>query len=477
MYNIEKFINGNRTNKLKIAVVGDISIDIYHYGHVSRVSPEFPVQILTSKDNVGNLCPGMASNVCHQTTHFNVDAYLLGFVDEVSASLFKEHKFNSDYCVELYSGQVPRKIRFYDSDFPLLRWDIERPNYGEIDGSELNHMRSNLFDKFRQLAECGLHAVILSDYNKGLWRCPVAQKIIEICNSKNITTLVDPKCHPLSRWKGCTVFKPNAKEAQLLTDLSDWKDQASYMMEQLQCKAVVITGGGTGVVGKCGDELFEYKVRHKSKDVNSVIGAGDCFAAILTIAMGHGLSTPEACAIAFEGGVEYVKARHNKPVNPYEIGKRFDTAAAKIMSLDELLYLKNNCYTDESFIFTNGCFDAGLTSGHIECLKYAKSLGNKLVVGINSDDSVKRLKGDKRPILTINDRAKIVSALEYVDFVIAFNEDTPLNLIKRIHPKCVVKGGEYKPEDVVGYGISEICICPHYDCMSTTKKIEEILNR
>jgi D-beta-D-heptose 7-phosphate kinase / D-beta-D-heptose 1-phosphate adenosyltransferase len=478
---IDQFIQYNKQKLLRIAVVGDVVLDKYFYGHVSRISPEFPVQVLHSKSKTEELYPGGAANVCHQMSHFNVDSYLIGFTDKISNSLFKEYKFNSDYCIELYSGQIPNKIRFYDGDFPLLRWDIEQFEYGETDNTELSSMRENVLGNFKKLIEEGLNSVVLSDYNKGLWTDRIAQEIIGICNSKGIVTIVDPK-QKLERWKYCAIFKPNANEAAALTGLTDWRLQADYLQQQLVCRGVVITQSGAGVAGKYDGEYFEYRTprRLRSKEVNSVIGAGDCFNAILAICLGHGMDIADACMIAFEGGIQYVKARHNKPLTVNDIHSRFDNSASKIVSLEELLYLKKNIYNNEDFVFTNGVFDAGLTMGHIECLKFAKKYGNKLIVAINSDESVKRLKGEGRPILPLKDRLNIVASLEFVDFVVSFDEDTPIELIKKIRPNKICKGGDYKPEEVVGFGWADVKICPYYDGISTTKKlklIDETLNK
>lgn len=455
--------------RLKIAVVGDAMVDVYYSGHVDRVSPEFPVQILHSLADTAQQLPGGAANVCYQMKHFNVDCFLVAPLDVSANSILGEYGFSTFYSTILQQDKkIPRKIRFYDNDFPLLRWDIE----------ELYSIR--YFDIFAQLASFieKVDVVILSDYNKGLFADPCfTSQIIDLCNQYNVPTIVDPK-KDLSKWKGCTIFKPNSKEAEILTKEKDWKIQSDIIMKELGCQGVVITQQGSGVVGKNKD-YFEYHPTAKlaPKEVNSVIGAGDCFAAVLAIGLGYKLPLEEACKLAFEGGVEYVKARHNRPITTYDIHKRMDHASSKLIDLDELLYVKEHCFNGR-WAFANGCFDI-LHAGHLETLKFAKQQGDYLVVGVNNDESTKRLKGATRPIIPLAERMKMLSAVEYVDFVIPFSENTPYELIKKIKPNILVKSSEYKEEDVVGKDLVEsVVLAPHVTGLSTTKIIEKIaMNR
>jgi len=188
------------------------------------------------------------------------------------------------------------------------------------------------------------------------------------------------------------------------------------------------------------------------------------------MAIGLDICLPECLSIAFEAGTKYVANRYNKPLNPSDFF--VDTKL-----ITNPLVLKNR---DFDLVWTNGCFDFGLTSAHVDCLKFAKSQGSKLVVGLNSDASVNRLKGSGRPMLPLRDRIKILSSLECVDFVISFEEDTPIGTIKKIVPDIIVKGGDYKKENVVGNNISNVIIFDYVDSISTTEKImrfNEISNR
>jgi len=453
-------------NKLKIAVIGDAMIDVYYSGHVSRVSPEFPVQVLHSPIDIPDYLPGGAANVCYQMKHFNVECSLVSFLDKEAYRLLSKHNLDTLYCVDLgQEQQIPRKIRFYDNDFPLLRWDIEQTYSGN---------NNVLLQQLSYLFQRGIDVAILSDYNKGVFTSSIlTSQIIELCKKHNIPTLVDPKAKPVEKWKGCTVFKPNSAEAELLTGEKYWKRQAEVLTKQLSCKGIVITQQGKGVVGICDGEFFEYYTNYQlgPKEVNSVIGAGDCFAAVLAMGIGNNINLKDACVLAFEGGIEYVKARHNRPITLYDIRKRLDSVNAKLIDLEELIYLRE--HFPENWVWTNGCFDI-LHSGHLETLKFAKKQGTHLVVGVNSDESIKRLKGQSRPIIDLQERMKMLSALEYVDFVVSFEENTPYELIKKLKPDIIVKGGEYQEEKIVGHDLAKVVLAPYKDGISTSSIIDKI---
>lgn len=461
----------NKRKRLNIVCIGDTAIDDYRYGKCNRISPENPVKILTTQDEEQELRPAMTANTCYQLNHFNVNTYLIGFVDDTARDLYKQFKFDISNCVSLVKGQVPVKTRFYDGDYPIFRWDLEKPNYNEKNIGVSRH--AALLSLEYLIRTSHIDVVILSDYDKGFWDEGLAQNVINLCNSRNITTVVDPK-KALTRWKNCTIFKPNSKEAKEMTGCSNWQEQVDYIQNQIHCKGIIITQEGNGFVGKYEDKQFEYKTK-PSKEVNSVIGGGDLYSAILATCLGHKIDFEESCLIAFNAGTQYVKAKHNTPITPYEILKQTDSSAAKLISIEDLLYLKNTIYSKEKFVFTNGTFQI-LHDGHIEILKFAKNKGDKLIVGLNSDTSVNKIKSGKL-LNSWESRAKMLSAIEYVDFLIKFEEDTPLELIKQLNIDVLVKGSDYKIEEVIGREYAkEVFLAPILPGFSTTNIMRKIKN-
>lgn len=455
---MQKFIDIlNNLKKLKIAVVGDGMIDEYYYVSANRISPEFPIITLSSYNQTPDYAlPGGAANVCNQFMHFDIDVHYFGFVDANLYNVLSNYKINIKNAQWLGGkAHIPIKRRLYNGQFPFCRWDIELPNYGidtDVQYSEFDKLKNN-YD-----------LVIFSDYNKGLFNN--VSSVAEFLGDTPF--LVDPKKGPIEKWYGCNIFKPNYNEAKELSGLTDWKEQCSYFKEKLNCEAVVITNSGNGVFGLDKNGYFKHSP-NKCLPFESVIGAGDCFMAFLAMAYASNTDVNDAAAFAYEAGTVYVQNKHNKPVSKYDLIKYVDPIAAKFVEPD---FLKNRDY---KLVFTNGCFDLGLHKGHLECLSKAKQFGDKLVVAINSDASVQALKGKKRPIVELAERMSYIAALEFVDFVISFDEETPYELIKTIQPDIIVKGGDYKPEDVSGHDLVEkVVIIPLVENKSTTDRINKI---
>lgn len=447
---LSDFLLKNRTKKLKIHCVGDAMIDQYIDVKVTRISPESPAIVMLSQSELYENKPGGAANVAYQFKNFNVDTLLVCWCDEIGKRVFDHHKIKFAHETISETCSLPVKRRFLDDGVQIVRHDIESDFCG------LNEESINFcVQQVEKHAACLPDVAILSDYNKGFF--PDHNKVVEFY--KGTKTIVDPKKGPLSKWKGCTIFKPNCKEATELTGMSHWKDQSRYIQQELECESVVITFGGEKVAGITCGEYFEFKP-NRSVVVESVVGAGDCFAAFFAMAIGHGFSVIEASEIAWNAGANYVKNKRNRPIVPAEL------------SLSKIVNPSDLSNRDFEIVFTNGCFDFGLTSAHVKCFDFAKKQSDKLVVAINSDESVKRLKGEGRPILTFEERSEIVAALECVDFVVKFEEDTPIDVIKTIKPSLIVKGGDYKKHEVVGNEICEVKIFPYIDVMSTTEKIK-----
>lgn len=446
--NFNKFLDADK-NKTKIGVIGDAMIDQYYHVNVKKISPEFPIPVMLSECENSLDQPGGAANVSYQFQDFNVDVNLVSFIDKEAKDFFTSKNLNVSLCVEI-ENKIPRKKRFYSGGFPTYRWDVEQSFYG---ADNIDFLCERLKNKcIDQKFDC----VIFSDYEKGVFHNDWPQDLIK----KIPLTIVDPKSAHIEKWKGCTIFKPNAKEAIDISGKPNLIDAGKFLKDYLQCKSVVITNGGDSVI-IVSDNVLEIKPDKRIK-AKSVIGAGDCFVAFLSLALARGFSIEDSVEISWKAGFNYVQNQYNQPLKRSIF---FD-------SLDQKKILPDFSSRDYKLVFTNGCFDGGLTAGHIECLKFAKQQGDKLIIAINSDASIAKLKGQERPLIPLDQRIKIVSALEFVDYVVSFEEETPIELIKSIKPDIIVKGGDYDPNNVVGSEFSEVRICPKYDCLSTTQKVQ-----
>lgn len=456
----QKLFTKIQYNKPKIAIVGDMMIDEYYNDcSVHNLSSEFPIPVIKSTSQYPSIATlGGSGNLANQFKNLNVDITTFGFIDGYSKEIYS-NKINIENLI-LINGKIPIKRRYYERSFPLFRLDIESNNYG-LNKSDLEDYQNQLYSKFLDQYE-SFDAILLSDYNKGTFINSDNNWILN-----NSITIVDPKTMPISRWKNCKIFKPNKKEAEILSGLKSWQEQCDFFQKQINCESVVITLGEEGVCGKYQNEYFYHANIRKTK-CESVIGGGDCFMAWLGLTTSLGLSVIEASQLSYEAGAIYVQKKYNKPISQYDIIKRFDPTLAKYVTLDDL---QNRNY---KLVMCNGCFDI-LHSGHLEMLKFAKNQGDKLIVAVNDDSSVAKLKVG-RPVNKLEDRLKMLANLEIVDFVISFSEDNPLNLIKSIHPDVLVKGAEYQLENVVGYGIvPKILLAPMLKGYSTSKIMERYI--
>lgn len=280
---------------------------------------------------------------------------------------------------------------------------------------------------------------ILSDYNKGFLHHSL--EIIKQCHAKGCIVIVDPKKH-LKNYKGADYIKLNDKELSKYTDGEDYQT----ILEKYQIGALIVTQGSRGVFVYSRD--FQEHIPCEQHQVSDVTGAGDVFIAAMAFFLAKG-----------------------KPL--IQSVSKANTLASLSVTKFGTYTLKNEDIRQAKTVFTNGCFDI-LHKGHVEYLKKSKELGSKLIIGLNSDDSVRKLKGTDRPINSQEDRKAILESLDCVDEVIIFDEETPYELIKQIKPDIITKGGDYKPEEVVGNDLCDVVIIPLVEGKSTTNIIERI---
>lgn len=477
MKSIRNFLELNK-KRVSIAVVGDAMIDEYYNVKVTRISPEFPTQIMHSPDwKPAAVVPGGAANVCLQMSNgFNAKCYLLSLIDDRAVSVFGQQPFNAEYCVTLKDKEthMPLKRRFYDGDYPLPRWDIEAHNYGYTP-EKLHDFQMALLGNLSCLLENKkIDIVVLSDYGKGVFTNRFAENVIDLCNDYGIATIVDPKDPPVNRWRGCTYFKPNAFEACKMTGLphGNWWQHQGYLAEKYEIHNVIITDGPNTPFVPIPDAR-EIKLA-RQPDKQSVIGAGDCFCAFLAMCLAHKMRLEDAVEVGWNASSLYIENKHNKPIMPHELAQWNDPLKSKIVSVDEMERIMG--YDKSTWVWTNGCFDV-LHIGHLKTLKTANRLGDKVIVGLNTDKSIKNLKGPTRPVNSYETRAEHLAHCQYVDFIVPIDDDTPQSIIEQLKPSKIVKGGDYKVAEIAGadvVGHENVHIVPLIEGQSTTKIIERI---
>lgn len=460
----------------KIAVVGDLMIDHYLWGKCERISPEAPVQVvevIKESEVLGGAC-----NVMNNLIALGAEVYGCGVVgDDANGTKLTEMLskigINCDGIFYDASRKTTKKSRIIASNQQVVR--VDREDIAPISQNIENEIISFILDNLNNF-----DAILLSDYAKGLLTTSLTQKIIN--SAKNRLVLVDPKGKNYQKYKGAFLITPNKKEASIATGI-EIKDDKSLreagfkLKSECDLKYAIITLSEDGMA-IFDDEMI--KIPTVAKEVYDVTGAGDTVLASLGFALSLGKNIYEACSFAnsaaavvvgkmgsatasLEEIAEYERSLHK--TKSQEKIKSWQEAARKVKNLKKL---------GKKIVFTNGCFDI-LHAGHVKYLEEAKSFGDILIVGLNSNESVKRLKGSNRPINTQEDRALILAALESVDMVVIFEEETPLELIKLLMPDILVKGGDYEPKSVVGSEIiKDVRIVPLLEGRSTTKIIEKI---
>lgn len=448
---IREFLDKCNNSDISIHCVGDAMVDEYYEVEIDKISPEYPVPIMLCQNSIISR-PGGAANVAFQFKNLNANVNLYTLNDKFAFETFKNQNFK--HITLGPNAKLPVKRRFTEHGNQVCsRLDIEFENCN-LNPESLNLIYEEM--KFNLKNDKNPDVVIFSDYNKGFFNCN--KNFVNLYQSA--ISVVDPKSFNLDKWKNCTVFKPNAKEAFNLSGLSDWKEQCDFFTKKINCKSVIITDSGRGIKGFDGNEYFQFCPDISRISVESVIGAGDCFAAFLSMALALGFSIQDSAKIAHSAGLVYVQQKNNRPIVLAELKN------------DKIVKPFDIIKRDFTIALTNGCFDI-LHIGHLETLKFAKSKADKLVVAVNSDESIRRLKGVKRPIVPFSHRLAVLSSMYMVDFIIPFEEDTPIDIVKKIKPEFLIKGGDYTSNNIVGKEFAkEICIAPFIENYSSSNFIK-----
>ena len=445
----------DRAAHVRIACIGDLMVDRYVYGEVTRVSPEAPIPVLTRRSEAVML--GAVGNVARNVSALGATAVLTGVVgadataNEVVALAAAEPRLEGHFVTDP-ARPTTVKTRFVASGQQLLRLDNE-------DDGPLDPVCVQNLIQTAQGGVKGAGAVILSDYAKGAVSEAVARAVLDSARATGAALVVDPKGRSFAKYGAADLIKPNAKELGLVADMpvrTDAEVEAALQAALAGCtaRAILVTRAGAGMsLGVRGQAVRHFAGRAQA--VFDVSGAGDTSIAALGVALAAGADLDEAVAFAILASGVVVGKVGTATVSPQELlraelAANLAPAEAKLASPEQAAEIAQQWRSEGYSVgFTNGCFDI-LHRGHVTYLNQARSWCDRLVVALNSDASVRRLKGEGRPVNQIDSRALVMAGLGGVDLVTVFDADTPLDLIKAIRPDVLIKGADYTAAQVVG---------------------------
>ena len=467
-----------RKKRPNIVVIGDLMIDHYIWGSCERISPEAPVQVVNVSRE--NSVLGGAGNVINNLLSLGADVSIYSVVgDDVNATemnkMLTEIEPKTLSLVTEEGRRTTKKSRIIASNQQVIRYDDET-TLDITQQSEI--LLLDALEKNISLYEM----VILSDYGKGVLTPTLTKNIIALAKKLNKPILVDPKGRDYSKYKGATLLTPNKKEASLAMQI-DICDDASLNKVIHKLKSDIELDYSIITLSEDGMALLDDEVKTiptVAREVYDVTGAGDTVIASLGVALASGLNIEEACDFSNKAAAVVVAKVGSATVTlneieEYEHSLNQGKSESKIKNFEEIERIAKRLKEQgRNVIFTNGCFDI-LHRGHATYLQKAKELGDILILGLNSDESIRRLKGVGRPINSLEDRAFLIGALESIDFVVPFSEDTPYKLIELVKPNILVKGADYRGAEVVGSDIAdEVVLIDFVAGKSTTSLIEKI---
>ncbi|MDA1074570.1 MAG: bifunctional D-glycero-beta-D-manno-heptose-7-phosphate kinase/D-glycero-beta-D-manno-heptose 1-phosphate adenylyltransferase HldE [Proteobacteria bacterium] len=467
----------------RILVVGDVMLDRYWYGTAARVSQEAPVPVV-NVDRVEDR-PGGAANVALNIVSLGARCTLIGLVgnDEAAESLRSTLDAAGVECDFVVQPDWPSivKLRVISQRQQLLRTDFEKP----LKAPELHNAMQALLAKVAEHIQRA-NSVVIEDYDKGTISDPAS--LIAVARNAGVAVVVDPKLKPLSVYAGASIVKPNQIEFEASegasTSEQDMVDKGHALCVEHNIDALVVTQGGDGMTVILADATHHH-VPGRPVDVFDVTGAGDTAAATLAITASLGWDVHDCAKLANIASSLVVAKLGTATVSGPELAvavRRAGHTDRGVVSLTHLIEsVESARLAGDKIVFTNGCFDI-LHAGHVAYLEEARALGERLVVAINDDASVTRLKGRGRPVNSLERRARVLAGLSSVDWVVGFAEDTPENLLGLIKPDVLVKGGDYSSDAVVGadmvraYG-GEVAVLGLVEDCSTTAIVEKVRNQ
>lgn len=430
-----------------VLTVGDLMLDQYWFGPTTRISPEAPVPVVNVKGTAARA--GGAANVAVNLASLGVNTILVGVTGKDAGSqtlskLLAEHDIETDF-VESPTRPTITKLRVLSSNQQVIRLDTE----DMFDVRDIQPLSQILERRLPATKVC-----ILSDYGKGTLAS--APEIMSLCRDHNVTVLVDPKGRDFTRYRGASVLTPNFPEFQAVVgrvqDDEQLVDRGQALCAELDLGALVVTLGERGMV-VIRDEQSPLFLSARVREVFDVTGAGDTVIATIAAALAAGSSLDEAATLANLAAGLVVRKIGVATVTPSELRLALHEhglgGRGMLDRIDAPVIADEARLRGERIVMTNGCFDI-LHTGHVAYLEEAKNLGDRLIVAVNDDASVTRLKGEGRPINSLEDRMAVLAGLAAVDWVVSFSEDTPADIVSEILPDVLVKGGDYTPDSVAG---------------------------
>ncbi|MCF1428516.1 MAG: bifunctional D-glycero-beta-D-manno-heptose-7-phosphate kinase/D-glycero-beta-D-manno-heptose 1-phosphate adenylyltransferase HldE [Shewanella sp.] len=466
--------------KARVLVVGDVMLDRYWIGPTGRISPEAPVPVVQISQVEDR--PGGAGNVALNIATLGGQVQLAGIVGQDDTAMALTRGIEAQGVCPRWHAVADKptitKLRVLSRNQQLIRLDFEEP-FARADSNALLSQSEALLGN--------VDVVVLSDYAKGAIHDP--RQFIARANAAGVKVLVDPKGSDFSRYRGAFLLTPNMSEFEAVvgkvTSEVDLVAKGHALLEQHQLQALLVTRSEKGMT-LITRELPELHIPTVAREVYDVTGAGDTVISALATALAAGSALPQACAIANTAAGVVVGKLGTSTVSRIELIEALNLTQGEsgfgVVSEEQLAYaLEQARLRDEKVVMTNGCFDI-LHAGHVSYLKEARKLGDRLIVAVNDDDSVRRLKGEGRPVNQVERRMAVLAGLAAVDWVVPFSEDTPQRIIARLLPDLLVKGGDYRVDEIAGGAEvmaagGEVKVLNFEEGISTTAIIQNIMSR
>jgi len=449
---------------MKIIVVGDVILDTNHICTTTRNAPEANIPVYNVVETINIL--GGAANVAKNLKNIGCDVEIVSIIGhDIPGSQLRLLVGENDIKNTFFRDpgrKTVHKNRTFCNNTLVHRYDIEdtRDISAEMQYLLVNHIKS----------QPDISAIIFSDYNKGVLTHYVCEELIAYASANNIYTFVDPKPNGAIKYKNCFCFKLNLLEAETISGKTSKYDIIQYLKQYIHCRHIILTCGEHGLYV---DSIEHHITGSNPIDVIDVTGCGDSVLAVSTYIYLKTLDIFRACKIANHVARKCVSNIGNYQISNTDIDEFIDTVIYDY----ETTKLDSISKIGRKLVFTNGCFDI-IHSAHIQLLQFAKNLGDILIVGINSDASVRRLKGESRPINHVVERCRLLQHLGIIDYIVVFSDDTPLNILRVLQPSIIVKGGDYKKENIVGAEYAkEVVIYDYIDGISSTNTIAKISRR